>query len=149
MTPREELASFLATRGDCLTDNRRLAEAAEAYAWASALAPHDKRYDQILAHTHHRYLAQQEQEMALLREINQRNRERAQRTVPGPKAPHRPFPSGFSMPVPSTNQVPRLKLHEAMVRYSQQLMEWNRLNQMGRARGMPPSSPGSGTNFDY
>ena len=56
MTPLEELASFLATRGDCLTDNGRLSEAVQAYAWASAIAPEDKRYQQILSFTHHKYL---------------------------------------------------------------------------------------------
>ena len=35
MTPLEELASFLATRGGCLTDNGRLAEALQAYGWAA------------------------------------------------------------------------------------------------------------------
>ena len=58
MTPREELASFLATRGDCLTDNGRLGETVQAYAWASAIAPEDTRYQQILSFTHHKYLAQ-------------------------------------------------------------------------------------------
>ena len=60
MTPLEELASFLATRGDCLTDNGRLGEAVQAYAWASAIASEDKRYQQILSFTHHKYLAQHE-----------------------------------------------------------------------------------------
>ena len=50
MAPLEELASFVAARGDCFTDNGRLGEAVQAYMWASVIAPKDKRYQQILAH---------------------------------------------------------------------------------------------------
>jgi hypothetical protein len=76
MTPREELASFLATRGHCLTDNGRLAEAVQAYGWASAVVPDDRRYNQIYAHMQQKYLAAQEREIALVLETNRRNRER-------------------------------------------------------------------------
>ena len=150
MTPLEELASFLSTRGDCLTDNGRLGEAIQAHMWASAIAPEDKRYQQILARTHRRSLAQHEQEMALLMETNQRNRERQERLVAGPT------PSGpSSCEIAAGRQVtaadwPRkLTFHEAMTRYSRELMEWNRLNQMGRARGMPPTAPRPGLDFDH
>lgn len=44
LTPREELASFLATRGDCLQDNGRLDEAADAYHNACKFAPQVPRY---------------------------------------------------------------------------------------------------------
>jgi hypothetical protein len=44
LTPEEELASFLGTRGECLADNGRLDEAIEAWTWASGLAPHDTQY---------------------------------------------------------------------------------------------------------
>jgi hypothetical protein len=44
LTPREELASFLTTRGHCLLDNGRRDEAIECFRWSVDLAPHDKRY---------------------------------------------------------------------------------------------------------
>jgi hypothetical protein len=149
MTPLKELASFLATRGDCLTDNGRLGEAVQAYAWASAIAPEDKRYQQILARTHRSYLAQHEEEMALLMEMNQLNRQRQQRILGGPK------PSGSSSagiraarPLTAADGPRKTTFHEAMTRYNRELMEWNRLNQMGRARGMPPIAPRPGVDFD-
>jgi hypothetical protein len=149
MTPREELASFLAMRGDCLTDNGRLPEAVQAYEWASALAPGDKRYLQILARTHHKYLAHQEHEMALLMEMNQRNREHQQRMLMGPTSKNSPFATASAMARTAGSQTQKLPFHEAMARYSRELMEWNRLNQMGRARGMPPSAPRPGIDFDH
>jgi tetratricopeptide (TPR) repeat protein len=150
MTPLEELASFLATRGDCLTDNGRLGEAAEAYAWASAIAPEDKRYQQILARTQLRCLAQHEQEIALLMETNRRNRERQQRALAGPMAGRPPY-SGIApaQPVTAPDWPRKSTFHEAVTRYNRELTEWNRLNQMGRARGMPPSAPRPGVDFDH
>jgi hypothetical protein len=44
LTPREELAGFLTTRGHCLLDNGRRDEAIECFRWSVDLAPHDKRY---------------------------------------------------------------------------------------------------------
>jgi hypothetical protein len=45
MTPREELASFLAERGCCWRETYgNLREAANALAWASAIAPHNGIY---------------------------------------------------------------------------------------------------------
>jgi len=44
LSPGEELASFLASRGHCLLDNGRADEAAEAYAAAHRLAPKDPAY---------------------------------------------------------------------------------------------------------
>lgn len=44
LSPREELASFLAMRGHCLQDTKRFAEAAEAYRWAANLDPRDPCY---------------------------------------------------------------------------------------------------------
>jgi hypothetical protein len=44
MSPAEELAGFLATRGACLEDNGRIAEAIQAFAWATKLVPDDVRY---------------------------------------------------------------------------------------------------------
>ena len=150
MTPLEELASFLASRGDCLTDNGRLGEAVQAYVWASSIAPEDKRYLQILARTQGRCLAQHEQEIALLMEMIQRNRERQQRTLPGPAAGRPPssgIPSAHPVTAPDWPRV--LTSHEAMTRYNRELLEWNRLNQMGQARGMPLIAPRPGINFGH
>ena len=149
MMPREELASFLAMRGDCLTDNGRLAEAVQAYEWASALVPRDQRYLQILARTHHKYLAQHEHEMVLLMEINQHNRERQQRMLVGPTDRGSSFATASPNLQMADRQAQKLPIHEAMARCSRDLMEWNRLNQMGRARGMPPSAPRPGIDFDH
>ncbi len=44
LTPAQELAGFLATRGECLSDCGRTAEAIQAYTWAIGLAPNDIRY---------------------------------------------------------------------------------------------------------
>jgi hypothetical protein len=149
MTPSEELALFLATRGDCLTDNGRLAEAVQAYEWASALAPGDKRYLQILARTHHKYLAQHEHETALLMEMNQRNRERQQRMLAGATRRVSPLSTASPLVQAAGSEPQKLRFHEAMARYSRELMEWNRMNQMGRARGVPPSPPRPGVDFAH
>ena len=149
MTPLEELASFLATRADCLTDSGRLAEAVEPYAWACAIAPEDKRYQQILARTHHGYLAQHEQEMALLMEMNQRSRDRRQRMLVGPPARGSPFGTASPMPETGRSQPAKLPFQQEMARYTRELMEWNRFNQMGRARSTPPSAPWSSIHFDH
>ncbi len=44
LSPVEELACFLATRGSCLEDNGRLKEALQVFGWATKLLPHDLRY---------------------------------------------------------------------------------------------------------
>jgi len=44
MSPAEELAGFLATRGACLEDNGRIADAIQAFTWATKLVPDDLRY---------------------------------------------------------------------------------------------------------
>jgi hypothetical protein len=44
LSPREELAEFVATRGYCLKANGRLKEAVEAFAEASRLAPHNRHF---------------------------------------------------------------------------------------------------------
>jgi tetratricopeptide (TPR) repeat protein len=44
LSPRQELACFLTTRGHCLLDNGRRDEAIECFRWSIELAPHDKRY---------------------------------------------------------------------------------------------------------
>jgi tetratricopeptide (TPR) repeat protein len=45
LSPREELACFLTTRGHCLLDNGRRDEAIECFRWSVELAPNDKRYE--------------------------------------------------------------------------------------------------------
>ncbi|MEX0936828.1 MAG: hypothetical protein WDZ59_03130 [Pirellulales bacterium] len=44
LSPSEELAFFLSVRGNCLQDNARFEEAAQAYQYACAFAPHIERY---------------------------------------------------------------------------------------------------------
>ena len=44
LSPKQEFAGFLATRGECLSDRGRTAEAIQAYTWAIGLAPSDIRY---------------------------------------------------------------------------------------------------------
>jgi hypothetical protein len=44
LSPAEELAGFLATRGSCLKDNGRLEEATQSFIWATQLVPDDPRY---------------------------------------------------------------------------------------------------------
>jgi len=42
LTPREELAFFLKQRGGCWKEAGKLRQAAEAYGWGLAVAPHNK-----------------------------------------------------------------------------------------------------------
>ncbi len=44
LSPKEELAAFLCTRGECLNDNGRIHEAIQAYQWVCGLVPNDARY---------------------------------------------------------------------------------------------------------
>jgi hypothetical protein len=44
LSQTEELAAFLATRGECLHDNGRMGDAIQAYQWVCALLPNDARY---------------------------------------------------------------------------------------------------------
>ena len=44
LSPRQELASFLAMRGHCLQDTKRFSQAAQVYGWAAELAPNDPHY---------------------------------------------------------------------------------------------------------
>jgi len=48
LSPVEELAAFLSTRGSCLEDNGRTREAIQAFEWASSLLPDDLRYSSQL-----------------------------------------------------------------------------------------------------
>ena len=44
LSPREELAVFLSTRGSCLEDNGQIEGALQAFKWATQLVPDDLRY---------------------------------------------------------------------------------------------------------
>ncbi len=48
MTPRDEVASFRALRGDCLWETGRYADALREYNWAVGLAPNDSRYSGLI-----------------------------------------------------------------------------------------------------
>jgi hypothetical protein len=87
--------------------------------------------------------------MARLAEINQQNRARQQRALAGPAIGPADFTSHSPTPASATGGAPILKFHEAMMRFNRELMEWNRLNQMGKARGIPPSAPRPGVDFYY
>lgn len=82
LSPREELAAFLSTRGECLTDNGRSPEAIQAYQWACSLAPNDLRYRSQLSN-----LIQQSQrnilEMNEMLAFNRMTRERNNRFLLG------------------------------------------------------------------
>jgi hypothetical protein len=45
LTPREELAEFVATRGYCLRHNRRVGDAITTFRWAVKLAPHNRYFE--------------------------------------------------------------------------------------------------------
>jgi hypothetical protein len=49
LTPREELAGFLISRGHCWLDNDRFRQATEAYAWACAVTARHRGYEACLA----------------------------------------------------------------------------------------------------
>jgi len=49
LSPQEELAAFLASRGHCLNDNGRFAEARECYAAAARLHPNYQGYQHFVA----------------------------------------------------------------------------------------------------
>ncbi len=50
LSPEEEVAAFLALRGHCLEDNRRLGKACEVYHWARRLSPNDPHFQAFLEH---------------------------------------------------------------------------------------------------
>jgi hypothetical protein len=80
LSPEEELAECLATRGHCLADNGRLAEAAQVFDWAAKMSPKNR----FFAHSHQRllmHLAAIQQEQAYLA---------AMATPPPPQLPTTP-----------------------------------------------------------
>lgn len=147
MSPREELAAFLATRGHCLTDNCHLAQALESYSWASDLAPHIVRYKLLFADTNAKYIVRHEHEIAILMEVNRRNRERQHRmlneTVAQQPVLGSISPTGMTVVQPQQAS----SFHDAMTKYNRALMDWNRANQLGRAKGMPPTAPRPGIDY--
>jgi hypothetical protein len=56
LSPREELAQFLSTRGECLADNGRLQDAMQAYDWACTLTSGDPRYVWRINKLYHEWL---------------------------------------------------------------------------------------------
>jgi hypothetical protein len=44
LSPRQELADFIASRGACLRDHLQLAEAKQAFSWAAKLSPEDAAF---------------------------------------------------------------------------------------------------------
>jgi hypothetical protein len=80
LTPREELAEFLATRGYCLLANGRVQEAIDALAQASRLAPHN------------RHLAESHRALQLHLTMHQRGHSVVNAPVVGfRQQPHAPF----------------------------------------------------------
>jgi hypothetical protein len=89
LSPTEELAAFLCTRGECLTDNGRLAEAIQAYEWAVGLVPEDPRYRTQLMKLRRR----SQQQFFEFQEMLEVQREARQRRLDGPQGPHRLEPT--------------------------------------------------------
>jgi len=69
LSPVEEFAVFLATRGSCLEDNGRLKEAIQAFGWASKLLPHDLRYSGRLVKLMQRDLREGYRTLAIERQM--------------------------------------------------------------------------------
>ena len=83
MSPREELAAFLSSRGECLADNRRLHKAVQAYQLACKLVPTDKRYQQQLT-LYSRRVTQEH--MLFLEDVTRRRNEVQRRLLSDDKA---------------------------------------------------------------
>jgi hypothetical protein len=91
LSREEELAAFLATRGECLTDNGRIDDAIQSYTWANGLAPRDGRYRSQLDRLLHQREAARINALVEWPETQRHNRERqlrdhspAARTVEAP-----------------------------------------------------------------
>lgn len=74
LTPREELAVFLAARGHCLEDNGRLNDCYVAYAQANVLAPEHPVYGFFLSQV----VMRQPEAMGMAQEVFERRLKRAQ-----------------------------------------------------------------------
>lgn len=95
LSPTEELAAFLCTRGECLTDNERIPEAIQAYRWACVLMPNDARYRNQLNRLLSRCSPTPEQIYQHITAVNRQNQARreqlltlATRQQRPPVAPH-------------------------------------------------------------
>jgi hypothetical protein len=83
LSPVEELAAFLSTRGECLQDNGRTAEAIQAYQWVCGLLPQSKRYRSrlvSLVRLTHRTLDELNEMIAFSRAAREQH---AQKLLPG------------------------------------------------------------------
>jgi len=80
LTPAQELAGFLATRAECLTDCGRTTEAVQAYVWAISLAPSDIRYRSQLGKLTKR-IGDAAQDRQRLEDITRRQREQRERAL--------------------------------------------------------------------
>jgi tetratricopeptide (TPR) repeat protein len=76
LSPIEELAAFLITRGECLRENGRIEEAIQAYRWASDLVPQDARYRHLLHSTSRAYHMTDEQAYQYAMELSRQNQQR-------------------------------------------------------------------------
>lgn len=91
LSPAEELASFLVTRGECLADNGRIAEAIDAYRWACRLAPNDARYAVHLRMHSHRFAESRLWAIETANAINRRNQQRLQELLAQPATNKQPL----------------------------------------------------------
>jgi len=124
LTPAEELACFLGSRGHCLLDTGRTKDAFDSYAAAHRLAPRDPAYTGWMRMAQSRlpgyrdplaeaeYLSARQQEAARREWLSSQGR-RPPGVPPlyGPQAPQRyapqpPYPSGPHTPAPYAPQPP-------------------------------------------
>ncbi|MFN0017422.1 MAG: transglutaminase family protein [Pirellulaceae bacterium] len=86
LSPEQELAGFLATRAECLTDCGRTTEAVQAYVWAISLSPTDIRYRSQLGKLTYR-IGDDAQDRKRLEDIKKRQRELLSPKPNKPKSP--------------------------------------------------------------
>ncbi len=123
LTPAEELASFLASRGHCLIDNGRTKEALDAYAAAHRLAPKCPVYlawargaqrrlqPATFARREFRepprvYRNDPMAELERINAINRANRQKMQPPMPGVPQPQIPSRQNLGQPQPYRPHVP-------------------------------------------
>ncbi len=83
LTPSQELAGFLVTRGECLADHGRVAETIQCYRWACALAPGDPRYAGLLQRYSNRLAHEERQAIEYADELRARQRKRIEEASQG------------------------------------------------------------------
>jgi tetratricopeptide (TPR) repeat protein len=100
-TPREEFASFLINRGECLWELGRHVEALKAFQCATQLVPEDERYQKLYGASAFHYEQQQLHEIERIMEINERNRKAiAFRNARMTSVPGRVVKIAFGRPIP-------------------------------------------------